>query len=229
MIIPREIKLTAGALLAMAILLLGLAGRWWLRPDPDPLQKKPVVASISIDQYRSREQQLLAAVELAVRQRDGFRGALDKAQARLRGLELLVPDSILVVDTVRIDVDTAIVQASFDIFRGLEVFAGTDRDSTGAYRPRIVTTKSAAGCERIVIRGTQAVCKRPPFGHAELMVRAGIATSLPKTWAMPADAEPEAEIGIRWVPSLVSSWAVESSIDIDQRWVTSVERSLRLW
>lgn len=227
MIIPAGIKAPVIALLAFAAMLIIAAILITVPQPPDPSQ--PVVKHISAPQYAERKAGLLEDLVLVTRERDGLRGIVDKLHAEILGLKALRPDSIFIPDVQPVFIDTAIVQGSFDIRRGLELHAGVDRDSTGAYAPRIAVYGGGKGCERVVFRGLQAVCQRPRFGHGEIFMRAGVSLRLPTSLGLPDSIRGTAQLGVRWVPSLVSPWAAETSIDLHKRVQFGVERGLHLW
>lgn len=213
-------------ILASCVLLIRAVGSIWGRAEtPQPA----IVHVISEEEGRSREAGLLADLDLVTRERNGLLGALDRANARIRGLELLIADTVLKIQGEPVFIDTAMATVVFDIRKGLQVDYGVARDSAGRYRKEIAITPSAAGCEKVTVRGGQTSCSRPPFGHAELVVRAGVSSMLPTSLQVPDSLRFAGELALRLTPSLVSPWALETSIDRHRRWETFVERALRLW
>lgn len=126
--------------------------------------------TISGAQYLARIAALQAQIDQATTTETGLRGAVQRLQNRVRGLEARAPEVIHETDTI-IDIKLKPVMMGFSLDdRSGRVTIYDALPDTGGHRPRVLSDIDIKNCDSVVaVAGSdQLACDTAPFGHTAL-------------------------------------------------------------
>jgi hypothetical protein len=183
-----------------------------VRPTPPPVIATDTANAAA---YRAQLATVQRYAELATSQRDGLRGMLDDAQARIRGLESRPPRRVTVYDTlVSIVRDTVIQTVRVE---GDRLYI--DRlvpDTAGLHQPQQLSGAQIGDCDDgLVVTGSVVVCNRPRLGHVELYAAVQYPTL--------------GELGLKWERTYRSTFGVRLAFTSEGKFTARIEKGLRLW
>lgn len=149
---------------------------------------------------------------------DGLRGALQKAENRIRGLEAREPSTILIaVDPVDVSKDS-LARPTVAVTGGIATYSVLIPRAESLHEERFIRV-DVRDCDDGYVLGVQgAACNTATFGHLLLFARPGIAT--------PADSllrgglggiRPIGEIGFSWRKCYRCATGAEVRFDSDSR------------